>query len=97
MAKFKVKVTVTAQCEYEVEVEAATESDAEDRAHENWRAMLPEDFQVEKGYITDWDTEAEQLTWECVVCDKEISEADYRKFDEMCESCEAADRARTGG
>jgi hypothetical protein len=92
MAKYKVRVTVTAACEYVVEVEESSESLAEDAASALWREKLPDDFQVAKGYITDWDSEVEQLTWECVSCEKEISEQEYRDHDEMCVLCEAADR-----
>jgi hypothetical protein len=89
MAKFKVRVTVTAACEYEVEVDESSESAAEDAASALWREKLPDDFQVNKGYITDWESEVEQLTWECVSCEKEISEQEYRDHDEMCALCDA--------
>jgi hypothetical protein len=96
MRKFKVRMTITAACEYEVEVEGSSESNAEDAASALWREKLPDDFQVAKGYITDWDAETTQLTWECGSCEKEISEAEYRANDEMCVACEAADRVRNG-
>jgi hypothetical protein len=96
MAKYKVRMTITAVCEYEVEVEESSESLAENVAVGLWREKLPDDFQVAKGYITDWESEVEQLTWECVSCEKVISEAEYRDHDEMCVSCEAADRALNG-
>lgn len=87
MAKFKVTVKVIAECEYEMEVEAERECDACDAASAQWRERLPEDFQVNKGYITNWEEEAEQLTWECGECGVEISETVYRKNDELCDEC----------
>lgn len=68
MAKFKIKVTVTAQCDYEVEVDERTEAKAEATACGLWREKMPEDFQVEKGYTTNWETEVEQLTADCPEC-----------------------------
>lgn len=68
MAKFKVKVKLIAAVDYEVEVETADEARAENVASGAWREMLPEDFQVEKGYITKVETEAEQLTADCPGC-----------------------------
>lgn len=68
MAKFKVKVKIIAACEYEVEVDTSTEAKAENTASGLWREKLPEDFQVEKGYISDVETEAEQLTADCPDC-----------------------------
>jgi hypothetical protein len=96
MNKYKVRVIVTAVCEYEVEVEESSESLAEDAASALWREKLPDDFQVAKGYITDWEAETVQLTWECAACEKKISEAEFRANDEMCVACEAADRLRNG-
>jgi hypothetical protein len=87
MPKFTVTVTVKAECSYVLHVDYPTESKAEDVASARWRDLLPSDFQVEKGYITDWETEAVQLTWECVECEKVISEDEYRRCDELCESC----------
>jgi len=68
MAKFKIKVTVKAQCDYEVEVDHTSEANAEDEATSLWREKMPEDFQVEKGYVTDWEVETEQLTADCPGC-----------------------------
>jgi predicted RNA-binding Zn-ribbon protein involved in translation (DUF1610 family) len=68
MAKFKIKVKVTAECEYEVEVERETLRDAEDAAVGVWRDKLPSDFQIDKGYITDWDVDGEQQTADCPDC-----------------------------
>jgi hypothetical protein len=87
MPKFKVEVTVIAECTYTVEVEESNERIAEDQAHGMWGEMLPEDFQVSKGYITDWDTETTQLTWECVECEAEITEQQSHDQDEMCAAC----------
>ena len=98
--KYKIRVKVMAACEYEVEVEHSTESKAEDEACASWRDNMPSDFQVDKGYITDTVIEqTEQLTWECVECEKEITEAIYRENDEMCVECfnvaEAEEALRT--
>lgn len=83
MAKFKMKVIIKAQVEYEVEVEAATEWEAEDRATGMWRQMTPDDFQVEKGYITDWDVDhTEQLTADCERCGIEYPLLDFAKHPE---------------
>ena len=71
MAKYKVKVRVIAAVEYEVEIDSCgprAESKAEDEATALWRVKTPEDFQVDKGYITDWETETEQLTADCPGC-----------------------------
>lgn len=88
MPKFMVAVTITAKCTYEVEVEASSESKAEDEATAIWREKTPEDFQVDKGYIEDWDTEIEQLTFECEDCGVPIDEEVSRKFFGQCESCD---------
>jgi len=86
MPKYKVVVKVKAEVEYEVEIEDAdSERDAEEQAINQWRTKLPEDFQVEKGYIQSWEAEAEQLTWECHECGEEITREQYLNFDEMCE------------
>lgn len=68
MAKFKIRVTVKAECAYGIEVDADTVGKAEDAASRQWRDKLPEDFQVEKGYVTEWDIETEQLTAICPGC-----------------------------
>lgn len=68
MAKFKVKVKIKAEYEYEVEMDTDTEAQAEDGATNLWREKMPEDFQVEKGYITAYETEADQLTAICPGC-----------------------------
>jgi protein-arginine kinase activator protein McsA len=90
MAKYKVKITVKAECTYETEVEASSESAAEDAASGQWRDKLPFDFQVGKGYITDWDAEeTTQLTFECEECETAITEQEYRQHDFMCANCSA--------
>ena len=71
MSKYTVEVTITAHCTYTVELEARDESSAEREAEGRWRELLPEDFQVEKGYISDFSTETEQLTAECPECGEE--------------------------
>jgi len=71
MSKYTVQVTITAKTSYTVEIDTDTEANAETIASSQWRERLPEDFQVEKGYITGWETEAEQLTAECPECGKE--------------------------
>jgi hypothetical protein len=71
VAKFKIEVKIKAEFSYEVEVDHDSEANAEDEALAQWRERLPEDFQVEKGYITDWETEIEQLTAICPQCGTE--------------------------
>lgn len=72
MAKFKIAVKIKAEFEYEVEVDARREFEAEDKATGMWAEMLPSDFQVNKGYITDWDVEnTQQLTYVCEDCERE--------------------------
>jgi len=89
--KYKVKVNVIAQCCYTVEVEARDEETAEDLAAAAYRTALPDDFQVEKGYITDREIESiENLTWECGECEKEISYEESAKNDGNCNACVAA-------
>lgn len=85
--KYKVKVTITAQCSYEVEVDERSESMAVDAACAMWRDQLPNDFQVEKGYITDWEDETEQLTFKCEECAVEIFKGQPGFEDEMCPKC----------
>jgi len=87
MATYKISVTVVAEAEYEVEVETSSEAKAEDLATAMWREKTPDGFQVDKGYITDWQTESEQTSWECHECGLDISEAIYRRNDEMCDDC----------
>jgi hypothetical protein len=68
MAKFKVTVTVTASANYTVEVEARDWHRAEELAVGEYADKSPSDFSVDKGYITGWDTESEQLTANCPDC-----------------------------
>lgn len=68
MAKFKIKVKIIAECEYTTEIEHESEAAAEREAIGQWRDKLPSNFQVSKSYITDWETEAEQLTAVCPEC-----------------------------
>ena len=81
MAKFKVKVKVIAACEYEVEVEDANccNSHAEIAAENLWPQKLPSDFRVASGYITEFETDSEQLTADCPSCfvEHRIGTADY--------------------
>jgi hypothetical protein len=107
MAKFKIKVRVVAACEYEVEIDHDTEAKAEDEATRIWRDKIPSDFQVEKGYITDWEVETEQQTAICPDCgiehtiptaDRNQAGADSWHEDyEYCKPCgakmEAEDKA----
>jgi hypothetical protein len=80
MAKFKIEVTIVAKCSYVAEVEASDESKAEDIATGLWREKLPDDFQVAKGYISDWEIEdTEQLTAVCERCDVEYPLLDWSK------------------
>lgn len=72
MAKWNVRVKVMAEVEYEAEVETGSNSETEaDRAaFALWREKLPEDFQVNKGYITEINVEeTEQITATCERCD----------------------------
>lgn len=86
--KYQVEVTVYAQCTYTVEVEASSESKAEDIATGMWREKTPSDFQVEKGYINNWEVDSiKNLTWECEACEKEIPQAEYEKNDLVCDGC----------
>lgn len=88
--KYKVQVTVKAEVTYTVEVEERSESIAETAACAMWRTQLPDDFQVEKGYITDWEIEKiENLTWECTECDKEITGEESNRNHGLCDACEA--------
>lgn len=73
MAKFKVKVRIFAECEYTVEVDRPTERKAEEEAIGQWREQIPPNFQISKSYITNWETEAEQLTAICPDCSTEHS------------------------
>jgi len=93
--KYKVDVTIRAEFTYTVEVEAPSEARAEDEATGMWRSEMPDDFQVNKGYITAWDVDnTDQLTWECEDCGKEIPEAESRANDDMCEACNAKQKAQ---
>lgn len=86
--KYRVKVVVRAGCEYEVEVCASSETEANDLASAMWRSKLPSDFDVEKGYVTDWVAdETVQIRWACNECDREISKAENDEYDEMCKFC----------
>jgi hypothetical protein len=87
MPRYKVRVKVRAEAEYEVEVDEANEDRAEAAAAVLWSTKLPEDFQVEKGYISEVETETEQLTWECVECEAPMTEQQYRSQDELCLRC----------
>jgi hypothetical protein len=97
MGKYKVEVTVKAEVTYTVEVEASSERKAEDLAAGMWREKTPDDFQVAKGYITDWQTEAEQQTHDCEECGKEyavttaaaLSTEAWKEDQDYCAECGA--------
>lgn len=92
MAKFRVKVKIIAECEYTLDVEHETDFGAEDAALNQWRDKLPSDFQVDKGYITGWETEAEQQTAVCPDCGLEHTLADANCWPEdpdYCKPCGA--------
>ena len=84
MSKFRVKVTIKAEYTYEVEMDEDSEDHAEDRAIKLWREKMPEDFQVEKGYITDSEAETEQLTTICPDCGVEHTIPTVDKPDANC-------------
>lgn len=87
---YEVTVKVIAEVEYTVTVDSSSEWKAEDAAIDRWRANLPSDFDVEKGYITSFETDnVKQLTFECCECGVEISEQTSQSHDELCESCYA--------
>lgn len=88
MPKFRVEVTVTKSDTYEMEVEADSEGQAEREAELAWRDHTSENFQVDKPDT--WDSETEQLSWNCVECGVEITKEQNRKGNEMCEKCVAA-------
>ena len=71
MKKYRVTVKVVAEVEYTVEVEAMWEHEADDKATGMWRQQLPDDFQVDKGYISNWSVEdTQQLTHYCTRCER---------------------------
>lgn len=92
MAKYKVKVKVIATLEFECEVEVSGNFDwdkAEDLAcgRESLNKHLPEDFQVEKGYMS-FETESEAVAWICPDCDEEHDKAGAWEEDEIyCKHC----------
>ena len=86
--KYSIEVTITAQCSYTVQVEADSEYKAELEAGSRWRNELPDDFQVDKGYITDSETEATQLTWCCDECSEDCSQAEYSRTGGLCDKCD---------
>jgi hypothetical protein len=90
MPRFKVKVIVKAQCEYTVEVDAENDQKAERAALSLDQRELPRDFRVNSGYITDYDCDVEQVSWNCIECGAEISEEQSDKNDDMCPDCIAA-------
>jgi hypothetical protein len=91
--KYKVTVKLTAEVEYETEVEASSWEKAEDAAMSQWREKTPSDFQVDKGYITNWEVDSTQASWECHDCGLAISEVVSQRNDELCDKClEAFDR-----
>lgn len=88
--KYKVEVTIKAEVSYTAEVEAASEGEAESLATMLWREKTPDDFQVEKGYITDWEIDSvDNLTWECGECEKEISYEESARNRGDCDACAA--------
>jgi hypothetical protein len=90
MMKYKVNVTVKAEVSYTVEVEAASEAKAEDLATAMWREKTPDDFQVNRGYITEMEIDSiDNLTWECGSCEKEISYEESARNRGNCDKCEA--------
>jgi hypothetical protein len=86
--KYSVEVTITAQCTYTVEVEADGDYKAELEAGSRWRDMLPDDFQVDRGYLTDEECEVTQLSWECDECADDCSEAEYSRTGGLCDACD---------
>ena len=105
MGKYNVEVTITAEVTYTVEVEADSESKADDLATAQWRTMTPDDFQVEKGYIINWETEAEQQTHNCDECGKEypvttgrtLSTEAWKEDQDYCAECGAKIEAEERG
>jgi hypothetical protein len=99
VAKFKVKVEVIAKWSYEVEVDESTEAKAEDVAGRQWQSHMPTDFQVNEGYISDWEMESEQLTADCPGCgiehtvptaERNLAESDcWHEDQEYCKPCGA--------
>jgi hypothetical protein len=85
MPKFRVEVTVTKSDTYEMEVEANSEGQAERHAELAWRDHTSENFQVDKPDT--WESETEQLSWNCVECGVEITKEQNSNGDEMCEKC----------
>lgn len=87
MPNYKVTVKVTAEAEYEVEVEATDWMRAENEAIDKWRDKTPADFQVGKVYVTGFDADSTQTTWQCHECGKSITESMSDLCDEMCAEC----------
>lgn len=74
MAKYKVTVTVKAEFQYTVEldIESNREMDAEKEAIARWKAELPDDFRVNKGYVSEIEVDnTETLTHTCERCGAE--------------------------
>jgi len=88
MPKYSVPVKIIAIAEYTVEVEAPTSRAAEEKAINLWRFNVGPDFQV-----ADFDeaqAEAEQISWNCEECGKEISYEEWAKGDTFCSPCASA-------
>jgi formylmethanofuran dehydrogenase subunit E len=92
MPKYLVRVKVIASNSYEVEVEASGERNAEEQAIDLWRTKTSPDFQVAD--IDEAQAEAEQLTWQCNECDREITYEEWAKGDTLCAVCAAKETNR---
>lgn len=89
--KYRVPVTVIAKSSYVVEVEAPNERKAEEAAIDQWRQHVGEDFQVAD--IDEAQAEAEQISWSCDNCSKEVTYEEWAKGDSWCLSCVAKEAA----
>lgn len=85
MPKYRVPVTIIAKSTYVVTVEADNERLAEEQAIDQWREQVPSNFQVSD--FDEAEAEAEQLTYECDDCGKEITYEEWAKGDSWCLEC----------
>ena len=85
--RYRVPVTLTARTTYTVEVEADNERQAEEAAIDQWKDWVD----LNEMEYESVEASAEQITWECESCGKEITYEEWAKGDTWCIACVTKD------
>jgi hypothetical protein len=91
MPKYRVKTKIIASESYETIEDFPTEGQAEEASINRWREKISSDFQVDK--FDEAQTEAEQISWECENCNREITYEEWARGDSWCAECAVKEEA----